>query len=57
MKQWRLKDVIFRADEEPEIPTLMGLLRERWLDKVVSEKGQMEKLRALEGHRERARVC
>ena len=57
MKQWRLKDVIFRADEEPEIPTLVGLLLERWLDKVVSEKGQMEKLRALEGHRERARVC
>ena len=57
MKQWRLKEVIFRADEEPEIPTLMGLLRERWLDKVVSEKGQMEKLRALESHRERAQVC
>ena len=44
--------MIFRADEEPEIPTLMGLLRERWLD-----KGQMEKLRALESHRERAQVC
>ena len=58
MKQWRLKDVILRAERGTEIPTLIGLLRERWLDKMVSEtKGQMEKLRAFESHRERAQVC
>ena len=31
---------------------MVGLLLEHWLDKVFSKKGDMEKLRALENHRE-----